>query len=119
MAQEDDRGDDQPTDVPSPTGGDHRPEDDEPIFEGIDDDTDAIIIAPARKPTPASGGLESPVPPVEWVTDIGGIIITGAPGPGPAKKPGPRSPKASPMGDANSPKGRVIALWEAARNARG
>jgi hypothetical protein len=45
----------------------------------------------------ARGGLESRVPPVEWVTDIGGVIITGSPGPGRAKKPGRM---ASPVGDA-------------------
>lgn len=60
VAREDDRKDDQPADAPSPAGGDNRPQD-EPIFEEIDDDTDAIIIAPARRPTSASGGPQSRV----------------------------------------------------------
>jgi hypothetical protein len=56
VAQEDDRRDDQPTDVLSLAGGDHRPQDDEPTFEEIDDDTDAIIIAPARSPAAEAHG---------------------------------------------------------------
>jgi hypothetical protein len=55
VAQEDDRRHDQPADVPSPA------DDNEPIFEEIDDDTKAVIIAPAPRPTSASGGPQSRV----------------------------------------------------------
>ncbi|HEV2356234.1 MAG TPA: hypothetical protein VGZ23_01260 [bacterium] len=107
MAQEDDRKHDQPADVPSPAGGDSRPHDDEPIFEEIDDATGAIIIAPARRPTPASG---RPNPPVmsraEWLKALG-AAIRGQNRRGDRKRPGVRHPR------------RARALAEDAEGARG
>jgi hypothetical protein len=91
VAQEDDHKHDKPADVPSLASGDNRLQD-EPRSRG-----------PSRldggKPTPKPGDI------YEIEDDTGAIIITGAPGPGRARKPGRRPPKASPMGDAKGQKG--------------